>query len=130
MQPEPAKLRVLILEDDADTVELLSILLQERGYDTRTVRTRDHAAMQAVQDFSPQVILIDYVMVGMTAADFIRAIRTEAPRTQFVLLTARIDKAIALAHEFDIAFVTKPFDPFALYEVIERITGSGEHVGI
>jgi CheY-like chemotaxis protein len=130
MDTERQKLRILILEDDSDTADLLSILLQERGHSVRISRTRDSAAIEAVDAFSPQVILLDYVMFGMSPADFIRTARTKLPQAQFVLLTARLDKAIALAREFDIPLVTKPFDPAALFEIIERITGSGEHVSV
>jgi CheY-like chemotaxis protein len=59
-----AGLRVLIVEDHADSAEMLSQLLQHLGSDTRAVATAE-PALEFVRTFRPHVILLDLHIPGV-----------------------------------------------------------------
>jgi two-component system OmpR family response regulator len=133
MSPDPkdlSSIKVLVLEDHVDITDLLSFLLKERGYSVRHLPLRDENAVSIVAEFEPNVIILDYLMPGMSAETFMTRIHTRHPQIHFVLVTARLDKAAVLAKTAAVPMLTKPFDPETLYEIIERITGSGEHVAV
>jgi DNA-binding NtrC family response regulator len=121
--------RILIIEDSADTADLLKFLLEQRGHSARIVPTRDSVTLTVAAQFSPQAILVDYLMSGMSARIFIEFVRAQYPHMQFVIMSGA-EAARTLAAELDIAFLEKPFAPETLYEIIERVTGSGQHVAI
>jgi DNA-binding NtrC family response regulator len=126
---DPKGIKVLVL-DDAETATLLRTLLAQRGYACQTIHTRDAAAHNAISEFAPQVIVLAYKMAGASAESFIRAVRIKNPQMRFLLLAEIEDIAMPLADELDIPFLTKPFELETLYEIIERITGSGEHAAL
>ncbi len=68
------KLRVLVVDDDADHASSLAMLLTEHGHDSHVC---PHAkdCMEAVERLRPQVILLDLAMPGMTGYEIAREIQ-------------------------------------------------------
>src|SRR5579862_1978775 len=116
--------RILVVDDSADTTELLRFILERRSYNTRVVETRDAQALAAVAEFSPHVIIADYIMPGMSLQEFFDAVRTINPQMQFVMISGRLDKASIFTKELGIPLLAKPFEPKALYGILEQITKS------
>jgi len=59
----PRRLRVLIADDERDSVLTLAELLREEGHDTRGVY-RGNDVMEALRGFDPDVVLLDIAMPG------------------------------------------------------------------
>jgi CheY-like chemotaxis protein len=67
-------LRVLVADDEHDTVLTLTELVREKGHETHGVYTGTEV-MPAVREFDPDVVLLDTSMPGMTGRDVARKIR-------------------------------------------------------
>lgn len=115
--------RVLIVDDD-DSVRSLrrATLPEEEGFEI--VEARDGAgALEAVKAAAPDLILLDWSMPGLSGADVLTQLRSTGSRAHVVVLTAEIEpayrlRAQALGAE---AFLTKPFSPIELLDLIERL---------
>ena len=79
-------LRVLVVDDSADTASSFSLLLQESGHDVRTVHDGP-AGVQAALDYQPDVAFLDIGLPGLNGYDVAKRIRQE-PSLQNVLLVA------------------------------------------
>lgn len=77
-----AKFNVLVVDDDADKVNLLEVALRMEGYDVRTA-SDGVAALAAMDSYQPDLVISDVIMPGMDGYELARRIR-ESPRTRFI----------------------------------------------
>jgi two-component system cell cycle response regulator len=128
-----SEMKVLIAEDDKDSRELLSWLLQKLGY--QVVATENgKEAWEAYRRGRFRLVISDLLMPDIDGLELVRRIRAhKQPKyTYVILITALIGKRDYLegmdAGADD--FVTKPFDPDELkarLRVAERIISFQEH---
>jgi len=103
---------VLVVEDEKDLADLICFNLQRAGYAAAAVHD-GHAALAAVAAASPDLIVLDLMLPGLSGLDVARQIRTN-PRSQdvpIIMLTARAeesDQVAGLSAGAD-DYVTKPF---------------------
>lgn len=99
----------LVVDDDADVVQILDEFLRERGFDVRTAADGG-AALRALRERAPDVMLLDIHMPGLTGIYALPAIRALAPHTMVIMVTGEADlqtAALAFAYgAFDL--VAKP----------------------
>jgi len=116
---QPFKYRVLVADDDHDTVDSTAMLFQLQGHDTRVAYDGWDALSQAIA-FRPDVVLLDIAMPRMDGYDVARALRN-IPASANPLLVAvtgfaeRTDKRRCAEAGFDL-HLTKPVD----YELFEQ----------
>jgi two-component system CheB/CheR fusion protein len=72
----PTPLRVLIVEDDADTASTYETLLQPQGLEVRTVFDGP-GALAAAQTFQPEVVLLDIGLPGLDGWEVARRLKDE-----------------------------------------------------
>lgn len=117
--------RILIVEDDHDTVDLIKCVLESRGYSTRSATTAGEA-VPALEQFQPHVILLDLSACDIAIADV--AARTAGIRIVLLSASGQIqDIARTLHLRF---FLSKPFDPDALFEMVKSAIDSGENAAV
>jgi len=109
---------ILVVDDDVQVCELLQMYLAEEHFQVRVVHD-GHAAIAAVNEAAPDLIVLDIMLPGLDGYEVCRRIRatSEAP---VLFLTARDDEAdpiIGLEVGAD-DYVTKPFNP---REVVARV---------
>ena len=117
--------RILVVDDEVDIVRALTLRLESAGYEVTTAMDGVRAAEIALLT-RPDLILLD---IGMPAADGFEVIERLrlSSRTRdipVVCLTARagtVDEYKAREMGVD-DYVTKPFDPERLLEVIGSLT--------
>ncbi|MGA8847193.1 MAG: MtrAB system response regulator MtrA [Nocardioides sp.] len=110
--------RVLVVDDDAALAEMLSIVLRQEGFDSRTV-LRGDLAVQALRDYKPDLVLLDLMLPGRDGIDVCKEIRAESG-VPIVMLTAKgdtVDIVVGLESGAD-DYVVKPFKP---KELVARI---------
>ena len=78
-------LRVLVVDDDRDTVLTLMALLREEGHDTKGVHSGRHA-VQAVRDFDADAVIMDIAMPEKSGWDTAREIRDAIGRARPLLI--------------------------------------------
>lgn len=116
------KKRVLVVDDDADTAELLGHMVQMAGYEP-VVFIHGEDAVAEVSANPPDVILLDVMMArmdGWTLAGRLRAVTT-AP---IVFITAwRTGENAQRARELGAEFMTKPLSHTELASRLEKVLG-------
>ena len=110
--------RVLVVDDDAATVELLGELLSDEGYAVSSARDVD-AALAANAKARADVIILDLVLPDQHGATFVERYRAEGGDAPIVVLSAARDAARHAA-SFRAPLITKPFDVRDLLDTIRR----------
>ena len=112
---------ILVVEDEPAIQELISYSLRQAGYVVFCAEDAEQA-MSVVNEALPALVLLDWMLPGMSGVEFARVLR-RAARTKtipIIMLTARaeeIDKIAGLEIGAD-DYITKPFSP---RELIARI---------
>jgi PAS domain S-box-containing protein len=119
-----ADLRVLVVDDDADTRELVTVILQRAGADVAGAGSTDEALRHAEQR-APDVVVSDLAMPARDGYALLRALhgRGLARGLVTIALTAharREDRERALGAGYD-AYVTKPVEPAALAALVKEL---------
>ena len=81
----PKALRILIADDDQDSVLMLMMLLRAEGHAVRGVHA-GRKVMGAVVDFDPDVVLLDIQMPDLSGWEVARTLRTERGDTRPLLI--------------------------------------------
>lgn len=133
-QPEessPLKraLRVIVADDERDSVAMLSWLLIQGGIQVREVYRGD-AVLDRVREFSPDAILLDIGMPGMTGLDVARKLKaTYGDRCPLLIAVTGWDKGadrvIGKIAGFN-HYVTKPYDPNQIISLLKRLEPAGK----
>jgi len=123
-----AGVRVLVVEDEPDARELLSLTLECSGAEVTAVESSEEA-LNNLQTFKPDVLLSDIGLPIESGYELIRKVRSlpsESRGIPAVALTAfatEKDKLLALSAGFQVHLV-KPVEPDVLVETIERLVVS------
>jgi len=113
--------RVLAVEDEAAIQELLKITLATAGFDVEVAGSGE-AALRSIKLALPEVVLIDWMLPGMSGLQLARQLRADqrTAALPLIMLTARggeADRVAGLEIGAD-DYVTKPFSP---RELVARI---------
>src|SRR5207249_11967426 len=106
-------------------VRLLRVNLELEGYEVVSA-SDGNAALDAVASEKPDLILCDVMMPGMDGVEVVRRLRADNVKLPVVMLSAkamRSDMQKGLDAGAD-EYVTKPFDPAELIEVVDRLLRS------
>ena len=114
---------VLVVEDDADIVELLELYLTGGGYDV--ISAKDGVeALELLRERTADVALVDIMMPRMNGYELCSCIKgnPDLAYIQVILLTARTDEQSHMdGYKTGAdAYVEKPFEPDDLLEVIRN----------
>lgn len=118
-------LRVLVVDDDKDTVLTLSTLLRTEGHDTKGVHNGKEA-LDAIGEFDPDVVILDIAMPVISGWDLAREIRTRygSKRPTLVAVSAQYnkgaDRILSQITGFDY-YVAKPCDPNVLLKLVADV---------
>jgi len=121
--------RVVVIDDDADTLEIVGRMLLDQGADVVAV---DHpgAALATILGVMPDVLLIDIAMPGLDGVSLIRKLRSLSPerggRIPAATLSASSPDEEEMARWRAAGFqkhIPKPFDPAAVVAVVEELAG-------
>ena len=118
-----SKKRILVVEDEAEILQVLCVYLQYAGFDVLGVGSGDKA-IQLIPEFRPQLIVLDVMMQPVSGWDVLNWLRAKriTPPLPVLLMTALINLKDQV-HGFEegaIEYMTKPTQPGLL---VERIRG-------
>ena len=106
-------MKILLVDDDADTRFALSMLLAQCGWDVRTATDGEQAYALLQEDDAPRLAIVDWMMPGMSGPALCRKLREsdKTNRTHLIMLTGRRgrdDMVTGLDSGAD-DFIGKPF---------------------
>ena len=104
------KQKILIVDDDVNIAELISLYLTKEGFETKMVHDGEEA-LHACQQFAPNLILLDLMLPGIDGYQVCREIRAKS-NVPIIMLSAKgeiFDKVLGLELGAD-DYIMKPFD--------------------
>lgn len=116
-----SKSHILVVDDDSSFLRLISIRLQQEGYEVATAQSANQALSQLKQQ-RVDVILSDLRMPGVDGLQFFQMLQGQNYRIPLILMTAHgnIDDAINATQQGVVGFLTKPVDHKLLRQNLER----------
>jgi len=121
---ETMAVNILVVEDEPAIQELIAVNLEHAGH--HVIRARDaEEALRVVRHALPDLLLIDWMLPGMSGVSLARQLRLSERTRQvpMIILTARAaesDKVLGLEAGAD-DYVTKPFSPKELVARIKAV---------
>lgn len=116
-----AKQKILIVDDDANIAELISLYLTKECYDTRMVQDGEEA-LAVYEQYQPNLILLDLMLPGIDGYQVCREIRAKS-NLPIIMLSAKgeiFDKVLGLELGAD-DYIMKPFDSKELVARVKAV---------
>ncbi len=117
----PSKQKILIVDDDTNIAELISLYLTKEFYEVQIVEDGEQA-LQVFDTFQPNLILLDLMLPGMDGYQVCREIRSRS-NTPIIMLSAKgevFDKVLGLELGAD-DYMIKPFDSKELVARVKAV---------
>ncbi len=117
--------RILIVDDEATVRNTVRLYLEQEKYRVQTA-VDGSSALQEVQSFQPDLIILDVMLPTIDGIEVLRQLRRESD-VYVLLLTAKadeVDKVIGLTMGAD-DYLTKPFSPRELVARVQAILRRG-----
>ncbi len=111
--------KILIIEDDRDIAELISIHMNDIGHEAHQVHDGREGLIESMEKVY-DLIILDLKLPGMDGFEICRKLRLEKVDTPIIMLTAKseeIDKVLGLEIGAD-DYMTKPF---SIRELVARV---------
>lgn len=122
---------ILVVDDEASVVEVVSLYLKREGFEVRQARDGREALAQ-LEEKAPSLLILDLMLPHIDGLEIMKRIRGSASNSDLpvIMLTARgqeVDRIYGLELGAD-DYVTKPFSPAELVArvkaVLRRVSGS------
>lgn len=116
-----ARQKILIVDDDVNIAELISLYLTKECFDTKTVNDGEEA-LTAFDQYMPNLVLLDLMLPGIDGYQVCREIRTKSD-TPIIMLSAKgeiFDKVLGLELGAD-DYIMKPFDSKELVARVKAV---------
>lgn len=102
--------KVLIIDDEHSMLQTLKILLRGEGFEVE-VSDNGREALERLGDLSPDVVLTDIRMPGVSGLEVLAAVREKDPELPVILMTAQasLQSAVQAVNQGAFYYVQKPF---------------------
>ena len=115
------QIRVLIVDDNADTLEWMKVLLEHDGYATRTADS-GAAAEEMRGAWQPQLVLMDLRLPDIDGTELLTRFKEAAPGTEIIMISGHgsVARAVDAMKAGAYSFIEKPVDPDVLLAMITK----------
>ena len=112
---------ILVIDDEPSICWSFEQALTDGGYRVFTTSTAE-AALLELDEFAPDVILLDFRLQGMNGLEALSQLRSATPSTPVILMTAfgSLDLAVKALGEGAFDYLPKPFDLDDAVNVVAR----------
>jgi two-component system response regulator HydG len=112
---------VLVVDDEAPNLESLGKIFEREGWRV-ALAASGQAALDVLRREAVSVVVTDLMMPGMNGEELLRAVRTVAPGTEVILMTAygTVPSAVAAMKEGAYDFITKPLKRHVIVRTVRR----------
>lgn len=125
--------RVVCIEDDPKTIDLVKLILRREGFEVTGVNNgRD--GLTAIEQVKPHIVLLDLMMPEMDGWEVYQAMRQNEAMKHIpvIVLTAKaqsIDKVLGLHIAKVNDYITKPFSPTELIRSVRKVLDEAASTG-
>ncbi|QSP96431.1 response regulator [Marinobacter salinisoli] len=131
MEPCPTLQRIMLVEDEEDIRAVAELALEAVGGFTLKSCASGQAALDNLDAFAPQLLLLDVMMPGMDGPSTLRAIRQNPQFAGIpaIFITAKVqpEEIQGYLAQGAAAVIPKPFDPMQLPGKVEAIWQELKH---
>lgn len=122
------KRKVLLVDDDALTISIISRVLRNAGYETAEARSGDEA-LAVASEFQPNLALLDITMPGMSGIELSQRLQEKA-EVPFMFISAHAEADIVKkATEYGaVGYLLKPFDIAQVLPALEAAWGRADDI--
>jgi DNA-binding response OmpR family regulator len=126
--PEPPKprraLRILIADDDRDTVMTLMVVLRHEGHEVKGVYNGKQA-LEAIRQFEPDAVLLDIAMPELSGWEVVRQVKERLARRPLMIgisgeYKQSVDRILSEVIGFD-HYLTKPYQASDVLRLLEPL---------
>ncbi len=117
--------KVLVVDDEPDTLELVKLVLESAGFKT-LLATSGKEALKLAEASKPDLVLLDIMMPDMDGWEVFRKLKEKDPAIPIAILTAKaqnIDRLLGLHVLKADDYITKPFGKNELIDRVKKLTG-------
>ena len=128
MSTDNSTKKVLVVDDEPDTLELVKLVLESGGFEAILANNGKEALAQ-IAIVRPDLVLLDIMMPDMDGWDVFRKMKERDPDIPIAILTAKaqnIDKLLGLHVLKADDYITKPFGKNELISKVKKLTESTE----
>ena len=120
-----SKYKVLVVDDDPNVLQLLSIRLEREGYEVMTAEDGE-SALASMSAFQPHTVITDLRMDGMDGMALFEVVNERNPLQPVIILTAHgtIPDAVEATKRGVFAYLTKPFESDDLLDCVAKAVGA------
>ena len=113
---------ILLVDDEPDIRDVLSLSLSDMGYHVYEADNGDEA-LRIFKDKQPSMVITDIKMPGMDGIELLKKIKRENPETEVIMITGHGDMDLAIRSlKCDATdFITKPINVDALELALQRV---------
>jgi len=117
------RLKLLLIDDEADFLELLRMILTRKGYDVLTARNGADGLGTLHTTGDVDVVLTDLLMEGMSGLEVLAQVKAEFPDTEVLIMTAygSIETAVDAMKQGAFSYYIKSNDPEEILMSLEKI---------
>ncbi|VVB55852.1 Chemotaxis protein CheY [uncultured archaeon] len=124
MSTDNSTKKVLVVDDEPDTLELVKLVLESGGFEAILANNGKEALAQ-IATVRPDLVLLDIMMPDMDGWDVFRKMKERDPVIPIAILTAKaqnIDKLLGLHVLKADDYITKPFGKNELISKVKKLT--------
>jgi CheY-like chemotaxis protein len=122
-QSEPAKRRVLVVDDERLVADTTAEILCGAGFDAKSAYD-GWAALEIIRSFHPDVVLTDVMMPQMNGVELAMAVAKTLPSTKVVLFSGQAGISVVLEQGrnqgYEFPLIAKPIHPLKLIETLRQ----------
>lgn len=115
--------KILIIDDDTSILEVIKIILEDKGYTTIALSSAAHI-QNVIEKNEPDLILLDIWISGHNGSDIVKTLKknTRFKSIPVILISANNDTQKIAQEAGADGFIAKPFDIDYLSEVVKTYT--------
>ncbi len=115
--------KVLVVDDEPQVAHALRRLLKREGFDVQVAFSGDEA-LERLKEFSPDILLTDFRMPGMTGSELLQRVKRSHPLALRLIISGYADfkSVVASVNEGEICrFISKPWDDAELVTYLKGL---------
>ena len=114
--------KILVVDDDKELADALGLFLRNKGFEVKVAYSGEEAVL-AAPDYSPAVVVQDYMLPDYDGVLLLKGLKASCPDTHVIIITARGSEEVAVdimkAGASD--YLKKPFEPAKLISTVENV---------